>query len=219
MVAKKHAFDKDPETGHMTEVRYFGEINPVGEKKEAAEKLLDDLQERYKFRDGIPGFEPSMDFVKKFQPKETWTEGNSNRPQIKLAGDLYDAICRWLAVKPDDPENGLRFYTAVGSPLDYIHGVDAFFQFGETRVLIDVTKNVKNKQRADSEHDTIIMEPLSEHPTQYKKDIQSYAEQISGILMNEFERIAENEEREKNRHLKRGKDDYFEYDVPEMPMR
>ncbi len=44
----------------------------------------------------------------------------------------------------------VKFYTAVRSPLDFFHGVDAFFEFQGILVTLDATINpLKNSGRAD----------------------------------------------------------------------
>ncbi|MCR4279667.1 MAG: hypothetical protein NUV78_02955 [Candidatus Zambryskibacteria bacterium] len=59
-------------------------------------------------------------------------------PEPKFANDLHASVA--LALKLDDWSR-LKLYTAVGSPLDYYHGVDCFFEFEGLIVTIDVTVN------------------------------------------------------------------------------
>jgi len=43
----------------------------------------------------------------------------------------------------------VALYTAVGSPLDRFHGIDAFFEFHGTIVSIDLTVGRKGSHKAD----------------------------------------------------------------------
>ncbi|MBL4662047.1 MAG: hypothetical protein JKY22_00400 [Flavobacteriaceae bacterium] len=43
----------------------------------------------------------------------------------------------------------VKFFTAVGTPLDIHHGVDAFFEHGRERVTLDLTLREKNSSKAD----------------------------------------------------------------------
>lgn len=48
-----------------------------------------------------------------------------------------------------DTEHAVKFFTAVGTPLDTYHGVDAFFEQDGAIVSIDVSLREKIKQKAD----------------------------------------------------------------------
>lgn len=49
----------------------------------------------------------------------------------------------------DDTAAPVKFYTAVGTPLDYYHGVDAVFAQGPVVVTIDASLREKPAQKAD----------------------------------------------------------------------
>lgn len=48
-----------------------------------------------------------------------------------------------------DTRTPVRFYTAVGTPLDVYHGVDAFFEQGGRIATVDVSLREKEMGKAD----------------------------------------------------------------------
>ena len=79
-------------------------------------------------------FNRSMMVVKAHQP---WDPSD---PEPRFASDLHASVA--LALNLDDWSE-LRFYTAVGSPLDFFHGIDCFFEFRGLIVTIDLTVDPK----------------------------------------------------------------------------
>lgn len=77
-------------------------------------------------------YRESMRWVKAHQPKG-W---DPTDPSPRFANDLHASVAEALGL---DDYSELRFYTAVGSPLDYFHGVDGFFEYRGKIVTIDVT--------------------------------------------------------------------------------
>ncbi len=64
----------------------------------------------------------------------------------QVAGDAANL----LAEVRRQTKSAVQFFTAVGSAMDYCHGVDAFFEFAGLIVTIDVTKNsAKDAGKAD----------------------------------------------------------------------
>lgn len=64
--------------------------------------------------------------------------GDPADPQPRFANDLHAEVAQELGL---EDWSGLKFYTAVNSALDRYHGVDAFFEYGDARVVMDATKN------------------------------------------------------------------------------
>jgi len=48
-----------------------------------------------------------------------------------------------------DKDNAVKFFTAIGTPLDVFHGVDAFFEQAHRRVTIDISLKEKESHKAD----------------------------------------------------------------------
>ncbi len=88
-------------------------------------------------KDEYMSYSAALAFAKDHQPNPL------KRPQIvkELRGKIVD-LC-------SDTINPLKFYTAVGTPLDTYHGVDAFFEMGERVVTLDVSGREKEVHKAD----------------------------------------------------------------------
>jgi hypothetical protein len=77
-------------------------------------------------------FGKSLELVKAHQPCDP------SDPEAGFANDLHASVA--LALGLEDWSE-LKLFTAVGSPLDFFHGVDAFFELRGKIVTIDVTIN------------------------------------------------------------------------------
>ncbi len=85
--------------------------------------------------------ERSYDWVKKNQP---W---NPSDPSNKMANDLHYLVGEKLGL---EDFNDLKLYSALGSPLDLYFGVDAFFEYGDAKITLDITANPhKTEHKAD----------------------------------------------------------------------
>lgn len=103
-------------TGRLLETDMFGE-RFSGQSGRAAE---------YK------EYEDALEEVKKDYP---W---DPTDPMPRFANNLHAEVAQELGL---EDWSELKLYTAVGSALDRYHGVDAFFEYGDGRVTLDVTKN------------------------------------------------------------------------------
>lgn len=78
-------------------------------------------------------FREALNFVKSHQPAAP------TNPEKRFARDLRSAVAQILNAKNE----ALKFFTAVGSPLDFYHGVDGFITYqhptcGEIFATMDV---------------------------------------------------------------------------------
>lgn len=87
-------------------------------------------------------------------------------PDKGFPKDLLEAIKDQLGFISDEDLSRLKYYTAVGSPLDYFHGVDAFIilegktkQDPEALVTFDVALKNGASEKQDARADIIIKEP------------------------------------------------------------
>ncbi|MBP6858395.1 MAG: hypothetical protein KBC33_01020 [Candidatus Pacebacteria bacterium] len=69
---------------------------------------------------------------------------NPSAPRLAGARMLHKAVAHELGIS-DSAE--LKLYSAVGTPLDRLHGVDAWFEFKGIVITIDVTMS-EQKERA-----------------------------------------------------------------------
>ncbi|MFH0814932.1 MAG: hypothetical protein V1902_02540 [Candidatus Falkowbacteria bacterium] len=170
-------------TGRLLEEEYFG-VCTVKKNKTAAIELFRQLSGGKSFDEanGHLPFERAVTFAKNFQPGDDPT-----CPSTKVARDLLDFVAEEIGVDPEgDDALELKFYTAVGSPLDKYHKTDAFVEYKGQRVLLDVTRN-PNKQFDDSSDNRIIMQELpdygiKEERAQYATELRKYARAVAQIF-------------------------------------
>lgn len=95
---------------------------------------------------GIYDRKSALRYVKRRQ--RSFYKWSPSRPHTDLGRRLYSAVQRALR-KPDVKH--LKLYVALGSPLDWFFGVDAFFSVGDRVVTIDISIREKRigRIRAD----------------------------------------------------------------------
>jgi hypothetical protein len=72
-----------------------------------------------------------------------------NQPDVLKRSKLIKDLRAKVAELCQDTSEPVKFYTAVGSPLDIYHGVDAFFEQAGRRVTLDVSLREKDRHKAD----------------------------------------------------------------------
>lgn len=87
--------------------------------------------------EGYLSFKDALDYARKHQPSPFERSKTVKELRAKVA--LY---C-------DDKNEAVKFYTAVGTPLDIYHGVDAFFEQGRRIATLDVSMRDKEEYKAD----------------------------------------------------------------------
>ena len=90
-------------------------------------------------------------------------------PATKYMNNLHVLVAEALEL---EDYGDLKLLTAVGSPLDFFHGVDSLFEFQGQIVTIDVTKNPK---KLGGKADFILQEDVLEDEIL----LQSIAESIA----------------------------------------
>lgn len=92
---------------------------------------------------GYMTWRESMAFAKEFQPKG-W---NPSEPNTKMANNLHARVCMAIEERicEDLDWEKVKLFSAIGTPLDWYHGIDAWFEFEGTVVTIDLTVD-QNKQ-------------------------------------------------------------------------
>lgn len=90
-------------------------------------------------KDYLP-YQKALTLVKESQ---SW---DPTDPPTRALNDLHYLLAEVLEVELGE----VKVYSAVGSPLDYFHGVDLFLEFGEVTITVDLTANPKKiEHRAD----------------------------------------------------------------------
>ena len=129
-------------TGSMAESEAFGEVRGYMEHHEWLE---------WKRENHYMAYRESMDLVRKAQL------GDPTEPNPRFASDMQATLVEKLCPGEYDK---VRFYTAVGSNLDYQHGVDAFFEVKiNDKQIIIVTMDVKIYNPDSVKADILIVFP------------------------------------------------------------
>jgi len=138
---------------------------------------------------GYLPFEKAVGLAREFQP------GDPTNPKKDFANDLRLAIIERLEerdlLKPDNEDN-VKFYSALGMPLDVFHGIDAFVEFTDRsgvthRVTLDETANPKKLEgghKAD-----IVFAPVpdaAEEETSYLREIDRLADKAALFLLKDL---------------------------------
>lgn len=117
---------------------------------------------------GYITFNAALDLVRKHQPNQL----NRTPLATKLRG--------LVAERSNDSSIPVKFYTAVGTPLDHYHGIDAFFEQGNARVTVDVSAREKDIFKAD-----ILLHATLDRDGRVvitDEEMSRAAENIAGIL-------------------------------------
>lgn len=109
---------------------------PAGSDIEAALLGLPVVSRRDRKEEYVP-FAQAVDFVKQHQPHSL----ERSRTIRDLRSRVAD-LCQ-------DSTTPVRFFTAIGTPLDTYHGVDAFFEQGGRIATVDVSLREKDTHKAD----------------------------------------------------------------------
>ncbi|MEK7641664.1 MAG: hypothetical protein AAB365_01565 [Patescibacteria group bacterium] len=116
-------YSNSGETGHIAEEEFLGTCRVCWDGK------------------GYVNYRDAMNMARDNQTD------NPSAPRLSGARMLHGAVARELKIADSKQ---LKLYTAVGTPLDLIHGVDAWFEFEGIVITIDVTmKEQKDRAKAN----------------------------------------------------------------------
>jgi hypothetical protein len=141
----REAKTRRPEKGG--EVRYSGtefEFDLFGQVDTRDPKYRAELA-KVANETGYVRYKEAVDLAKKHQP---WDPTNPSKDFFR---ELLIAVQEKLEIDMDDPKDAVRAYTAVGTPLDKYHGVDAFLAHrardgAEILVTLDATLRPEKQQ-------------------------------------------------------------------------
>jgi hypothetical protein len=88
-------------------------------------------------RDDYMPFRDAVEYVKKHQPNAL--------ERSKIVRELRERVVALC----DNIEMPVKFFTAVGTPLDTYHGIDAFFEQNGKIATIDISLKDKEGHKAD----------------------------------------------------------------------
>lgn len=172
MYGGERRIGRDYYSGRLYERDYLGEARVTDEFREAWRKLRRNASGR------LERLEDLYDLVKLAQ------DGDPTNPKKDFARELRLAVADELNVEEEGLE-GLRFYTAVGTPLDNL-GVDAFVECRaknglDYRVTLDITMN-RDKVESGHRADVIVGELPDPEDDGYLEAVESYAKKIADVL-------------------------------------
>lgn len=131
--------NRDGYTGHLFETEVLGECKVQWK--------------------GYMSFKKSMELVRSHQSCDP------TDPSPRQANNLHARVAIALGL---EDWSELRLYSALGSPLDILHGVDGFFEFRGHTVTIDLTINPnKDCHKAD----LIVRPEMLERPLELAREI------------------------------------------------
>ncbi|OGY43735.1 MAG: hypothetical protein A3B89_02710 [Candidatus Buchananbacteria bacterium RIFCSPHIGHO2_02_FULL_40_13] len=157
-------------TGSMAESEIFGEvIRPVE---------FENWREGHNYMTR----NEALRLVQESQP------GNPSDPEPRFANDLQATIVE--RVYPND-YNRVRFFTAVGSPLDYLHHIDAFFEIDDGDFTYTITIDLKThpvEKPATLKTDILLIYPTEGlDPNIDKEDYQSLIARTAQEIIEIFQ--------------------------------
>lgn len=186
----KNFESKSEYTGGLFEDQFIGVVdtnNPEYQTElhkaetEEAEQGMDNRYIRFK---------KALELTKKFQSSDP------TNPSKPFGRDLRIALQDILKLENEEEMDMVKFYTAVGTPLDKIHGVDAFIEIdggkeGTFRTTFDLTTNPHKKAYKS---DMVISEENLSDPNleekEYLRQIEVYAKLVADrIPINMITRI------------------------------
>lgn len=121
---------------HLQQKAWRGAGVREGEDIERAAFGSPNIQSRERVDKYLP-FHAAVEYVKKHQPQF------AQRPQAA------SRLRQYVAGFSSDTSQPIKFFTAVGTPLDTFHGIDAFVEQGGVIATIDISARDKEIQKAD----------------------------------------------------------------------
>jgi len=173
-------------TGHLFEWQFIGEIDVKSHKYQKELKKLQEEAAKETKNNFIP-FEKSMELAKKFQPFDPTHPNKPFARDIRIS--LLDLmINKGLIAENEKDQDRVKFYTAVKTPLDIFHDIDAFIEFQDSDnkkylITFDLTLN-PNKLGYKS--DIVVADlpdpNLDEDKIRYLAAIEQYAQKVLGCI-------------------------------------
>lgn len=121
--------------------------------------------------DGSCGYDSFKNCVCRVRKMQKW---NVSDPSTKFANNLHALVA--LALGLDDWSD-LEIHNALGTSLDYHHGVDFFFVFGGKIITIDLTTN---EDKIFAKADFVLQKVVVENESYLKEFAQEVAVEFGG---------------------------------------
>jgi hypothetical protein len=169
------------DTGRLHERRWLGEID-------ACDSMAKDIQ-RLKKPSQNPNFDfwmtlgDSLELVKKYQPIDK-SDPRKKRvdptnPEAPLLRDLRIEMIDSMELT-DEQADKLKLYTAVGSPMDLFHGVDAIIDYDGKIVTMDLTLKPSDEGK---KADVVVTGDIpDEKSEEYLPEVKKIAASVQTII-------------------------------------
>jgi hypothetical protein len=160
------------------EAGFFGKVDTEEMAyRKALEKVKKPSKEPEKLKYYV-SYDNSLNLARNFQPRdlETGKRLNPANPKSELLRELRVFLLNILQ-KYDCDDDSIKAYTAVGTPADFIHGVDAFIDIENQTVTLDITLRKGKEGKADIIIDDKIPDP-QEDEDGFLKQVDKIAEKI-----------------------------------------
>lgn len=174
-------------SGRLNERDVLGEFKATPEGIKAYRAAVD--------KHGYMTFRDAMDLVRRY------TKEDPTNPSQPFAKELRLAVIEQLGLEDEKDMDRVRFFSAVGTPLDVFHGIDGWIEFvpdqGPPRIVtLDATLNPgKEEHKAD-----IIIQEVPDPTEDEKKFLglvyDTYAPQVSERLRTAITIMKRGRERE-----------------------
>jgi len=169
-------------SGRLHEFDVLGASFPKSAWHERAEKLGAE-------ENGFLSYEKSIQLTRELQFDDPTNPSKDFAKDLRLA--VIEQLERRGFLKIGDEDN-LKFFSALGMPLDIFHGIDAFVEFADKtgvihRVTIDETTNLEKIQRGHKAQ--IIFPPPPDaiaDEAAYLCAIDQLADNVVGILAKDL---------------------------------
>jgi len=181
MYGGERKFGRDLETGRMLENSYFGEV-PVTEEMR---REFRSLEEEHGGR--IPAAE-MFGVVRKHQVDDP------ENPRRDLPREIRLAVADRLKVSEDDLDN-VKFYSAVGTPVDHLLGVDAWIEYDDPSREVSAIGTMDVTYRQDKiqeghKADVVFGELSDINSDEYLDEVEDIARVLADKMKDEIGRGA-----------------------------
>lgn len=186
---KKFELKSFEQTGGLFEWQFIGNVET---DKPEYQKELQKLQEEAVKKGATNGFIPrekAVELARKFQPYDPTNPGRKFHFARDIRISLLDLmINKGLINESEEDQDRVKFYTAVNTPLDKFHGIDAFIEFEDKNgkkytITFDLTLN---SQKQAYKSDIVVSElpdpNLEEEKIKYLATIEQYAQKAMGAI-------------------------------------
>jgi len=187
IMASPYYESREDRSGKLFEHFLFGDIT-AGKNTIRYREMLKKYAAKNQGK-GNPAYLPFQDALDLARDAQG---GDPSSPQKKFMRDVREAVMRRMRLSEKEARN-LGIYSAVGTPLDVYHGVDAFVAFkqpqGKERIVtMDATIN--KEKIAEERIKAQIMIAEVPDPQEQAKEYQTFVENIAGKIVIELAREA-----------------------------